>query len=39
MVTLGAVERRAADAGLRLTGRSGPKLGYFARLEPTQAWA
>jgi ubiquinone/menaquinone biosynthesis C-methylase UbiE len=35
MVTLGALERRAADAGLRLSRRSGPKLGYFARLEPT----
>ena len=33
MVTLGALERRAATAGLRLAGRSGPKLGYFARLE------
>jgi ubiquinone/menaquinone biosynthesis C-methylase UbiE len=35
MVTLGALERRAGAAGLRLTGRSGPKLGYFARLEPS----
>jgi ubiquinone/menaquinone biosynthesis C-methylase UbiE len=35
MVTLGSLERRAAAAGLRLTGRSGPKLGYFARLEPS----
>jgi ubiquinone/menaquinone biosynthesis C-methylase UbiE len=34
MVTLGSLERRAAAAGLRLTRRSGPKLGYFARLEP-----
>jgi ubiquinone/menaquinone biosynthesis C-methylase UbiE len=35
MVALSALERRAAAAGLRLTRRSGPKLGYFARLEPT----
>jgi ubiquinone/menaquinone biosynthesis C-methylase UbiE len=35
MVTLGALERRAGAAGLRFTGRSGPKLGFFARLEPT----
>ena len=35
MVTLGSLERRAAEAGLRLTSRSGPKLGYFARLEPS----
>lgn len=34
MVTLGALESRASAAGLRLTRRSGPKLGYFARLEP-----
>jgi ubiquinone/menaquinone biosynthesis C-methylase UbiE len=35
MVTVGSLERRAEAAGLRLTRRSGPKLGYFARLEPT----
>lgn len=34
MVTVGALERRAEAAGLRLIERSGPKLGYFARLEP-----
>jgi len=34
MVTLGSLERRAAGAGLRLERRSGPKLGYFARLVP-----
>jgi SAM-dependent methyltransferase len=28
----GALERRGADAGLRLQERSGPALGYFARL-------
>ena len=33
MVRVGALERRAADAGLRLVSRSGPRLGYFARLE------
>ena len=33
MVTAGALERRAADAGLRLAARSGPRLGYFGRLE------
>ena len=32
MVTLGSLERRAGDAGLRLEDTSGPKLGYFARL-------
>ena len=30
----GALERRAAAAGLRLVERSGPAFGYFARLEP-----
>ncbi len=35
MVTLGSLEQRAAGAGLRLTARAGPKLGYFARLEQT----
>jgi protein-L-isoaspartate O-methyltransferase len=34
MVTLGSLERRGEAAGLGLTGRSGPKLGFFARLEP-----
>jgi ubiquinone/menaquinone biosynthesis C-methylase UbiE len=34
VVTPGPLERRAHDAGLRLTRRSGSKLGYFARLEP-----
>jgi ubiquinone/menaquinone biosynthesis C-methylase UbiE len=34
VVTPGALERRAQAAGLRLTRRSGTKLGYFARLEP-----
>jgi SAM-dependent methyltransferase len=29
----GALERRGATAGLRLVERSGPPLGYFARLE------
>jgi ubiquinone/menaquinone biosynthesis C-methylase UbiE len=33
MVTAGSLERRGAAAGLRLAERSGPKLGYFARLE------
>jgi SAM-dependent methyltransferase len=28
----GALERRGADAGLRLEERSGPAIGYFARL-------
>jgi SAM-dependent methyltransferase len=32
MVTLGSLERRAGDAGLRVEDTSGPKLGYFARL-------
>jgi SAM-dependent methyltransferase len=30
----GALERRAAGAGLRLVERSGPAFGYFARLQP-----
>jgi SAM-dependent methyltransferase len=30
----GALERRGRDAGLRLTERSGPPFGYFARLVP-----
>ena len=34
MVTAGRLEARAAAAGLRLEERSGPKLGYFARLVP-----
>ena len=34
MVTVGSLERRAEDAGLRLEKRSGPTLGYFARLVP-----
>jgi ubiquinone/menaquinone biosynthesis C-methylase UbiE len=33
MVTVGSLEQRGEAAGLRLTRRSGPKLGYFARLE------
>ena len=33
MVTVGSLRRRADSAGLRLTRRSGPKLGYFARLD------
>jgi len=33
MVTVGSLERRGEAAGLRLTGRVGPALGYFARLE------
>jgi ubiquinone/menaquinone biosynthesis C-methylase UbiE len=31
-VTPGALERRASAAGLRLADRSGPAVGYFARL-------
>jgi SAM-dependent methyltransferase len=31
--TVGALERRGAEVGLRLTERSGPAFGYFARLE------
>ncbi|TMK72711.1 MAG: methyltransferase domain-containing protein [Actinobacteria bacterium] len=34
MVTVGSLERRAEGAGLRLEKRSGPTLGYFARLVP-----
>jgi ubiquinone/menaquinone biosynthesis C-methylase UbiE len=34
MVTIRSLERRAQTAGLRLDERSGPKLGYFARLAP-----
>jgi hypothetical protein len=30
--SLGALERRAGAAGLRLERRSGPRFGYFARL-------
>ncbi|HEX6116322.1 MAG TPA: methyltransferase domain-containing protein [Solirubrobacterales bacterium] len=33
MVTVGSLERRAGSAGLRLAARSGPRIGYFARLE------
>jgi ubiquinone/menaquinone biosynthesis C-methylase UbiE len=33
-VAPGALERRAVRGGLRLVRRSGPKLGYFARLSP-----
>ena len=33
MVRVSALERRAADAGLRLAARVGPRLGYFARLK------
>jgi ubiquinone/menaquinone biosynthesis C-methylase UbiE len=33
MVTVGSLERRGVAAGLRLTRRLGPSLGYFARLE------
>ena len=33
-VAPGALESRAGAAGLRLVERSGPRLGYFARLEP-----
>jgi ubiquinone/menaquinone biosynthesis C-methylase UbiE len=36
MVTARSLERRADGAGLRLSRRSGPRLGYFARLEPTR---
>ena len=32
MVRASALERRAADAGLRMEARVGPRLGYFARL-------
>ncbi len=35
MVTLGSLERRGAAAGLRLSERRGPRIGYFARLEPS----
>jgi ubiquinone/menaquinone biosynthesis C-methylase UbiE len=34
MVRLGALERSAASAGLRLERRVGPRFGYFARLIP-----
>ena len=34
MVTVGSLTRRAEGSGLRLEERSGPKLGYFARLVP-----
>lgn len=33
-VTFGALRERAQAAGLRLESRSGPPLGYFARLVP-----
>jgi len=36
MVTTRSLERRADGAGLRLSRRSGPPLGYFARLEPAR---
>ena len=36
MVTTRSLERRADGAGLRLSWRSGPPLGYFARLEPAR---
>jgi ubiquinone/menaquinone biosynthesis C-methylase UbiE len=32
--TVGALEKRGAEVGLRLVERSGPSFGYFARLEP-----
>jgi ubiquinone/menaquinone biosynthesis C-methylase UbiE len=32
--TVSALEKRGTEAGLRLTERSGPSFGYFARLEP-----
>lgn len=35
--TAGALERLGAGAGLRLVERSGPRLAYFARLEPGAA--
>jgi ubiquinone/menaquinone biosynthesis C-methylase UbiE len=34
LVTPAALERRGAAAGLRLEHRSGPAIGYFARLRP-----
>jgi ubiquinone/menaquinone biosynthesis C-methylase UbiE len=37
LVTRGALERRAAAAGLRLDARSGSALGYFAALRPADA--
>jgi protein-L-isoaspartate O-methyltransferase len=33
MVRLGSLEERGTAAGLRLATRSGPRVGYFARLE------
>jgi SAM-dependent methyltransferase len=36
VVTPGALERRAGEAGLRLTKRDGTWLGYFAELRPTR---
>jgi SAM-dependent methyltransferase len=33
--TLGSLQRQGSDAGLRLEERSGPRLGYFARLAGT----
>jgi SAM-dependent methyltransferase len=36
MVTTRSLARRADGAGLRLSRRSGPPLGYFARLEPAR---
>jgi ubiquinone/menaquinone biosynthesis C-methylase UbiE len=36
MVTTRSLERRADGARLRLSRRSGPPLGYFARLEPAR---
>jgi ubiquinone/menaquinone biosynthesis C-methylase UbiE len=34
MVTVGSLEQRGVDTGLRLERRVGPKLGYFAKLVP-----
>ena len=34
VVTVAALERRGEAAGLKLTRRLGPKLAYYARLEP-----
>jgi hypothetical protein len=33
MVTVGSLQQRAEDAGLRLERRVGSRLAYFARLE------
>lgn len=37
MVSVGALDKRAAAVGLRLEARIGPRLGYFARLRPNGA--